>query len=41
MPDLRQQLIDSARRMGDLGLNRGTAGNLSVRVEGAAARWAS
>ncbi|MEF8726673.1 MAG: class II aldolase/adducin family protein [Accumulibacter sp.] len=32
MADLRQQLIDGARRMADLGLNRGTAGNLSVRA---------
>jgi L-fuculose-phosphate aldolase len=32
MTDLRQQLIDSARRMQAAGLNRGTAGNLSVRV---------
>lgn len=37
MADLRQQLIDSARRMQATGLNRGTAGNLSVRVEGAGA----
>ena len=28
---LRRQLIDTARRMGETGLNRGTAGNLSVR----------
>ena len=33
MADLRQQLIDSARCMQAAGLNRGTAGNLSVRVE--------
>lgn len=29
---LRQQLIDTARRMAPSGLNRGTAGNLSVRA---------
>lgn len=33
MADLRQQLIDSARCMQAAGLNHGTAGNLSVRVE--------
>ena len=33
MTDPRQQLIDSARCMQAAGLNRGTAGNLSVRVE--------
>lgn len=32
MADPRRQLIDSARRMSVLGLNRGTAGNVSVRV---------
>jgi L-fuculose-phosphate aldolase len=32
MAELRQQLIDGARQMADLGLNRGTAGNLSVRA---------
>jgi L-fuculose-phosphate aldolase len=32
MPDLRQTLIDAARRMQAAGLNRGTAGNLSVRA---------
>ena len=32
MTELRQQLIDSARRMSVLGLNRGTAGNVSVRA---------
>ncbi|MEF8699344.1 MAG: class II aldolase/adducin family protein [Candidatus Accumulibacter sp. UW26] len=38
MTDLRQQLIDSARGMAAAGLNRGTAGNLSVRFgEGDAA----
>ena len=31
MADIRQELIDFARRMGSTGLNRGTAGNLSVR----------
>ncbi len=31
MADIRQELIDFARRMSDIGLNRGTAGNLSVR----------
>ena len=31
--DLRQQLIDTARRMAAAGLNRGTAGNVSVRAE--------
>ncbi len=31
MADIRQELIDFARRMGSAGLNRGTAGNLSVR----------
>ena len=33
MSELRQQLIDTARRMAASGLNKGTAGNLSVRVE--------
>src|SRR5512143_1911540 len=28
---LRQQLLDTSRRMVELGLNRGTAGNASVR----------
>ncbi|WP_313951032.1 class II aldolase/adducin family protein [Accumulibacter sp.] len=32
MPNLRQQLITTARRMTAVGLNRGTAGNLSVRA---------
>ncbi|WP_313951015.1 class II aldolase/adducin family protein [Accumulibacter sp.] len=32
MADLRQQLIMTARRMTVVGLNRGTAGNLSVRA---------
>ena len=32
MSELRQQLIDTARRMASCGLNRGTAGNLSVRA---------
>jgi L-fuculose-phosphate aldolase len=32
MADLRQQLIDTSCRMAAAGLNRGTAGNLSVRV---------
>ena len=32
MLELRRQLIDSARRMVAAGLNRGTAGNLSVRL---------
>lgn len=31
MPDIRQELIDFARRMSAAGLNKGTAGNLSVR----------
>ena len=31
MADIRQQLIDFARRMTGAGLNKGTAGNLSVR----------
>ncbi|MCA8884133.1 MAG: class II aldolase/adducin family protein [Rhodobacteraceae bacterium] len=30
-PALRQTLIDTCRRMNDLGLNQGTAGNISVR----------
>jgi len=33
MSELRQQLINTARRMAASGLNKGTAGNLSVRVE--------
>ena len=33
MPELRQKLIDTARRMALSGLNKGTAGNLSVRAE--------
>ena len=33
MSELRQQLIDTACRMAASGLNKGTAGNLSVRVE--------
>ncbi len=32
MSTLRQQLIDTARRMAPAGLNRATAGNLSVRA---------
>jgi L-fuculose-phosphate aldolase len=32
MAELRQQLIETARRMATAGLNRGTAGNLSVRL---------
>ena len=32
MTELRQQLIDTACRMASSGLNRGTAGNLSVRT---------
>ena len=31
-PDLRQALVDAARRADDLGLNRGTSGNFSVRL---------
>jgi L-fuculose-phosphate aldolase len=31
---LRQALIDTARRMNDSGLNQGTSGNISQRVEG-------
>jgi L-fuculose-phosphate aldolase len=34
MAELRQHLIDSAQRMAAAGLNRGTAGNLSVRAGG-------
>ncbi|MEI7430258.1 MAG: class II aldolase/adducin family protein [Betaproteobacteria bacterium] len=33
MPELRQQLIDTACRMAASGLNKGTAGNLSIRNE--------
>ena len=33
MPELRRKLIDTARRMAASGLNKGTAGNLSVRAE--------
>ncbi len=33
MPELRQQLINTALRMSAAGLNKGTAGNLSVRAE--------
>ncbi|MCB1967021.1 MAG: class II aldolase/adducin family protein, partial [Candidatus Accumulibacter sp.] len=33
MPDLRLKLIATARGMTASGLNRGTAGNLSVRVD--------
>ena len=33
MPELRQKLIATARRMSASGLNRGTAGNLSVRTD--------
>jgi L-fuculose-phosphate aldolase len=32
MSEARRQLIETARRMAPAGLNRGTAGNLSVRV---------
>ena len=32
MPELRRQLIDTARRMAPANLNRGAAGNLSVRA---------
>ncbi len=32
MPELRRQLIETARRMAPANLNRGTAGNLSVRA---------
>lgn len=31
-PELRQALVETARRMTAMGLNRGTSGNLSVRV---------
>ena len=31
-PDLRQHLISTCRRLGELGLNQGTSGNISVRV---------
>ncbi len=31
-PNQRQQLIDTARRMNDLGINQGCAGNLSFRT---------
>ena len=31
---LRQQLVNVARRMNSTGLNQGTSGNLSVRIEG-------
>lgn len=31
---LRQQLLDTSRRLVELGLNRGTAGNASVRCDG-------
>ena len=41
LSDLRQQLIDGARRMGTVGLNRGTAGNLSVRLGAASAASAA
>jgi L-fuculose-phosphate aldolase len=33
-PDPRQSLIDTARRMNTIGLNQGTAGNLSLRTDG-------
>mgnify|MGYP000859626714 FL=1 len=33
MLELRRQLIETARRMAAAGLNRGTAGNLSVRAD--------
>lgn len=33
MSELRRKLIDTARRMAASGLNRGTAGNLSVRAD--------
>jgi L-fuculose-phosphate aldolase len=32
MPDLREQLIATARHMGSAALNKGTAGNVSVRT---------
>ena len=32
MPELRRQLIETARRMAPAGMNRGAAGNLSVRT---------
>lgn len=32
LPNHRQQLIDTARRMNDLGINQGCAGNLSFRA---------
>lgn len=31
-PELRQALVDTAVRMGELGLNKGTSGNLSARL---------
>ena len=34
MADLRQELINTALAMGSNGLNRGTAGNVSVRYDG-------
>jgi L-fuculose-phosphate aldolase len=40
LSELRRQLIDGARRMGAVGLNRGTAGNLSVRLGGRRERGA-
>jgi L-fuculose-phosphate aldolase len=33
-PDLREQLVDCARRMQASGINQGTSGNLSVRIPG-------
>ena len=32
--DLREQLVDCARRMQASGINQGTSGNLSVRIDG-------
>ena len=32
--DLREQLVDCARRMQASGINQGTSGNLSVRIPG-------
>ena len=31
---LRQQLVNVARQMNSTGLNQGTSGNLSARIEG-------
>lgn len=33
-PELRQEIVDTARRMNALGINQGTSGNLGVRIEG-------